>query len=175
MSTSVKLKMYNNTSLRPLGKCLLLPENPANGRKHCVEFQVVQEDFIPLLSRRAAEGNGLITVNYSNFRQLHAVTTKCEALTEEFKSVFDTKTLGCLNGPVTLRTDDATKPCSNRNADQTSIRVGRTCRSKGHHSCNETNRVVFSNISALQTKKCGRQRICIDPDLSTKCYNGLLY
>ena len=53
---------------------------------------------------------GLITVNYSNFRQLLAVTTKCEALTEEFKSVFDTKTLGCLNGPVTLRTDDATKP-----------------------------------------------------------------
>ena len=110
MSSSVKLKMYNNTSLRPLDKCLLLLENPANGRKHCVEFQVVQGDFIPLLSRRAAEGMGLITVNYSNFRQLHSVMTKCEALTEEFKSVFDTKTLGCLNGPVTLRTDDATKP-----------------------------------------------------------------
>ena len=31
MSSSVKLKMYNNTSLRPLGKCLLLLENPANG------------------------------------------------------------------------------------------------------------------------------------------------
>ena len=109
-SSSVKLKMYNNTSLRPLGKCLLLLENPANRRKHCVEFQVVQVDFIHLLDRRAAEGMGLITVNYSNLNQLHAVTTKCEVLTEEFKSVFDTKTLGCLNGHVTLRTDDAAKP-----------------------------------------------------------------
>ena len=75
-----------------------------------MEFQVVEEDFIPLLNRRAAEGIGLIAVNYSNFMQLHAVTTKCDALTEEFKSVFDAKTLGCLNGPVTLRTDDATRP-----------------------------------------------------------------
>ena len=95
-SSGVKLKMYNNTSLKPLGKCLLLLQNPANGKKHCVEFQVVEEDFIPLLSRRAAEGMGLMTVNYNNFRQLHAVTTKCDALTEEFKSVFDAKTLGCL-------------------------------------------------------------------------------
>ena len=36
MSSSVKLKMY--TSLRPLGKCILLFENPAKGSKHCVEF-----------------------------------------------------------------------------------------------------------------------------------------
>ena len=81
-SRSVKLKLYNNTSLKHLGKCLLLLQNPANGNKHCMEFLVVKEDFIPLLSRRAAEGMGLITVNYGNVRQLHAVTTKCDALTE---------------------------------------------------------------------------------------------
>ena len=74
------------------------------------EFQVVEDNCIPLLSRRAAERMGLITVNYTNFRQLHAVTTKCDTLTEEFISVFDTKTLGCMNGLVTLRTDDATRP-----------------------------------------------------------------
>ena len=92
--------MYNNTLLKPLGKCLLLLQNPANGNKHCVEFQVVEEDFIHLLSWRASEGMGLITVNYNNSRQLHAVTTKCDALTEEFKSVFDAKTVGCLDGSV---------------------------------------------------------------------------
>ena len=54
-SSGVKLKMYNNTSLTPLGKCLLLLQTPANGNKHCVEFQVVEEDFIPLLSRGAAK------------------------------------------------------------------------------------------------------------------------
>ena len=36
-SCRVKLKMYN-TSLKLLGKCLLLIENPANGCKHCVEL-----------------------------------------------------------------------------------------------------------------------------------------
>ena len=167
-SSSVKLKMYNNTSSRPLGKCLLLLKNPANGRKHCVEFQVVQEDFIPLLSRRAAEGMGLITVNYSNFRQLHSVMTKCEALTEEFKSVFDTKTLGCLNGPVTLRTDDATKPvtCPPRRvpiAMQTKLR----CELDGLVDLKVITPVTkptewCSQIS-VQTKKNGRLRICIDP------------
>ena len=80
-SSSVELKMYN-TSLKPLGKCLLLLQNPANWKKTTVEFQVVEEDFIPLLSRRSAEGMGLVTVNYSNFMQLHAVTTKCDTLTE---------------------------------------------------------------------------------------------
>ena len=108
-SSSVKLKTYN-TSLKPLGKCLLLLQNPANGNKHCVQFQVADEDFIPLLSRRSAEGMGLVTVNYSNVRQLRAFKTKCDTLTEEFQSVFDTKTLGCMNGPVTLMTDDATRP-----------------------------------------------------------------
>ena len=168
MSSSVKLKMYNNTSLRPLGKCLLLLENPANGRKHCVEFQVVQEDFIPLLSRRAAEGMGLITVNYTNFRQLHSVMMKCEALTEEFKSVFDKKTLGCLDGPVTLRTDDATKPvkCPPRRvpiAMQTKLR----CELDGLADLKVITPVTkptewCSQIS-VQTKKNGRLRICIYP------------
>ena len=119
--------MYNSTSLKPLGKCILLLQNPANGNKHYVEFQVVEEDFIPLLSRRAAEGMGLITVNYCNFTQLHAVTTKCDTLTEAFQSVFDTKTLGCLNGPVILRTGDTARPvkCPSRRvpiAMQTKLR-----------------------------------------------------
>ena len=52
---------------------------------------------------------GLTNVNYINFSQLHAVTTKCDVLTEEFRSLFEAKTLGCLNGPVTLSTDDATR------------------------------------------------------------------
>ena len=111
---------------------------------------------------------GLITVNYSNFRQLHAVTTKYEAITEEFKSVFDTKTLGCLNGPVTLRTDDATKPvkCPTRRvpiAMQTKLRF----ELDGLADLKVITPVTkptewFSQISG-QTKKNGRLRICIDP------------
>ena len=111
---------------------------------------------------------GLITVNYSNFRQLHSVMTKCEALTEVFKSVFDTKTLGCLNGPVTLRTDDATKPvkCPPRRvpiAMQTNLR----CELDGLADLKVITPVTkptewCSQIS-VQTKKNGRLYICIEP------------
>ena len=164
-SSSVKLKMYNNTSLKPLGKCLLLLQNPANGKKHCVEFRVVEEDFIPLLSRRAAEGMGLITVNYSNFRQLYAVTTKCDALTEEFKSVFDAKTLGCLNGPVTLRTDDVTRPvkCLPRRVPIAKLRYELDGPVNLKAIIPVTEPTEWCSQISVQTKKSVRLRICIDP------------
>ena len=155
--------MYNNTSLRPL--CLLLRENPANGCKHNAEFQVVQEDFIPLLSRRAAEGMGL---NYTNVIQLLAVTTKCKALTDEFKSVFDTKTLGCLNGDVTLRTDDATKPmkCPPRRvqiAIQTKLRLELDGLADLNVITPVTKPTEWCSQISVQTKKNVILCICIDP------------
>ena len=133
-----------------------------------MEFQVVEVDFIPLLSRGAAEGMGLITVNYSNFRQLHAVTTKCDALTEEFKSVFDAKTLGCLNGPVTLRTDDATRPvkCPPRRvaiAMQTKLRYELDGLVDLNVITPVTETTEWCSQISVQTKKSGRLRICIDP------------
>ena len=167
-SARYKLKLYNNTSLRLLGKCLRFLENPANARKHCVEFQFVQENFIPLLSSRAAEGMGLIAVTFSNYRQLHAVTTKCEAPTEEFKSVFDTKTLGRLNGSVTLRTDDATKPlkCPPRRvliAMQTKLRFELDGLADLKVITHVTKPTEWCSQISVQTKKNGRLRICIDP------------
>ena len=92
----------------------------------------------------------------------------CDVLTEEFKSVFDAKTLGCLNGPVTLRTDEATRPlkCPPR-------RVPIAMQSKllyeldGLIDLKVITPVMeptewCSQISG-QTKKSGRLRICIDP------------
>ena len=133
-----------------------------------MEFQVVEEDFIPLLNRRAAEGLGLITVNYINFRQLHAVTTKCDALTEEFKSVFGAKTLGCVNGPVTLRTDDATRPvkCPPRRvpiAMQTILRYELDGLVDLKVIIPVTEPTEWCSQISVQTKKSGRLRICTDP------------
>ena len=59
-------------------------ENHINGKNYRVEFQVVQEDLIPLLSRNAAEGMDLITVNYPNVKQLYAVGTGRQGMVEEF-------------------------------------------------------------------------------------------
>ena len=39
---------------------------------HAVEFQVVEEDLTPVLSRKSAEMMELITVNYANFKLLSA-------------------------------------------------------------------------------------------------------
>ena len=120
---------------------------------------------------------GLITVKYSNFRQLHAVTTKCEALTEEFKSVFDTKTLGCMNGPVTLRADDTTKPvkCPTRRvpiAMQTKLRFELDGLADLKVITPVKKPTEWCSQISVQTNKNGRLRICIDPYLLTRCYNG---
>ena len=111
---------------------------------------------------------GLITVNYSNFRQLHAVTTKCDTLTEEFQSVFDTNTLGCMNGPVTLRTDDATRPvkCPPRRvpiAMQTKLRYELEGLVDLKVIIPVAEPTVWCSQMSKHTKKSGRLRICIDP------------
>ena len=118
-----------------------------------------------------------ITVNYTNFRQLHTIRTKCDALTAEFKSVFDTKTLGCLKGPVTLRTDDATRPvkCPPR-------RVPIAMQAKLRY---ELDGLVNLEIIILVSKptdwcpqiSCRRRRVedfafVLTPDILTKYCNG---
>ena len=52
----VKLKMYNNTTLKAKGRTKLKLRNPKNGKKYRVHFIVVSADNLtPLLSRKAAE------------------------------------------------------------------------------------------------------------------------
>ena len=41
MDSHIQLRMYNNSALKPLGKCRLLLENSINGNNYRVEFQVV--------------------------------------------------------------------------------------------------------------------------------------
>ena len=172
-SSGVKLKMYNNTSLTPLGKCLFLLQTPANGKKHC-GISSCRGGLHPSTQQGSSQG---ITVNYSNFSQLQAATTKCDALTEEFKSVFDAKTLGCLNRPDTLRTDDATRPvkCPPRPvpiAMQTKLRYELDGLAGLKVIIPVTEPTEWCSQISVQTKKSGRLRICIDPDFSTKCCNG---
>ena len=115
---SVKLKMYNNTTLEAKGRTKLKLRNPKNGKKYRVHFIVVSEDNLtPLLSRKAAEQMKLITVNYDNFNQLHGVdgSRKPEDPLSEPRNtqdVFDDTSPGKLQGTVHLVTDmpEGTKP-----------------------------------------------------------------
>ena len=103
--SDTKLTMYNKTTLKPIGKCRIIMRNPTNGKKYNVLFEVVKEDLTPLLSRKAAEQMQLITVNYDKFTQIHGVVQDSVELWTEYKSVFDSSSVGQLPGNVTLKID----------------------------------------------------------------------
>ena len=77
---TVKLQMWNGSTIQALGRCKLRTRNVKTGQKLNVEFVIVKEELTPLLSRNAAEKMGLITVNYNHFKHVNAVTTSLEAL-----------------------------------------------------------------------------------------------
>ena len=45
------------------------------GEKWKIDYVVVDQDLIPLLSRKAAEKMKLITINYDTFESVSAVST----------------------------------------------------------------------------------------------------
>jgi len=127
----VSLVMWNNDTLKALGKCRVKTVNPVTGDKWKVDYVVVDEELTPLLSRRAAEKMKLITVNYDNFESVRTVSapsiessshtespylstvpssSTSTELTELFSDVFDGK-LGALpGGKVDLTLAPNTEP-----------------------------------------------------------------
>ncbi|XP_041362008.1 uncharacterized protein K02A2.6-like [Gigantopelta aegis] len=87
--------MWNNSSFQALGRCKV-KTNPVTKRKYMVNFVIVEENLTPLLSRRAAEKMGLITINYHNFEQVSTVLPT-NVFVQEFPEVFSGK-LGNLPG-----------------------------------------------------------------------------
>ena len=70
----VSLKMWNDVTMKAIGKCRVKTVNHVTGEKWKIDYVVVDQDLIPLLSRKAAEKMKLITINYDNFEllcQLH--------------------------------------------------------------------------------------------------------
>ena len=111
MRLDVQLRMYIKATVKPLGKCRLHLANLINNHKYEVEFQVIEENLTHLLNRKAAEKINLITANYANFKQLHVVgRANCDAITDEFKTVFEGSSIGGLPGTVSLKTEDGARP-----------------------------------------------------------------
>lgn len=69
--------------------------------KYMVKFVVVQEELIPLLSRKAAEKMKLINVNYDNFESVRGVAEIPKDVLEQYPDVFNGE-LGTLPGTVHL-------------------------------------------------------------------------
>ena len=61
----VSFKMWNDVTIQAIGKCRVKTVNPVTGEKWKIDYVIVDQDLIPLLSRKAAEKMKLITINYA--------------------------------------------------------------------------------------------------------------
>ncbi|CAB3981086.1 Hypothetical predicted protein [Paramuricea clavata] len=69
--TKQVLKMYNSSTLKPVGQCMVQLQNPETCKKYKVEFTVIDgENCTIFLGSRAAQQVGLVNVNYHNMKIL---------------------------------------------------------------------------------------------------------
>lgn len=162
------LSMWNKTTARPAGKTCLKLTNPRTLKKFSVEFVVVNENFTPLIGSKAAQQMKLITVEWDNFKCVHAVKDSGETVAAKYKDVFSKTQLGQLEGEVHLYVDSDATPVSRPPRP-----IPVTIRDKVHA---ELNRLIdleviehvdepseWTSQFVATTKKNGDIRICIDP------------
>lgn len=106
------LKMWNGSTQRSLGSTAVRVYNPKTKTSHEVEFDIVSEKLTPILGCIAAQDMGLVTMETQNYERVAHVTkglkTK-EAYLKEYSDVFS-KSVGQLDGTVTLQVNDSAKP-----------------------------------------------------------------
>jgi len=99
--SNITLEMWNKAKVKALGTCKLLLENLKTSQKYMVKFVVVEEELVPLLSRKAAEKMNLITVNYDKFESVNGVVEDNPDVLQGFPDVFS-DSIGTLPGSVQL-------------------------------------------------------------------------
>ncbi|CAC5408069.1 unnamed protein product [Mytilus coruscus] len=111
--TSQILTMYNNTTIKPIGKCILKLVNPKNNDKFKAEFVVVKDGTLtPLLGSKAVQAMNLVTVNYENIKAVRqgALTKPLskEIVMKEYADIFEWT--GKLEGKYHLELDNTANP-----------------------------------------------------------------
>lgn len=81
--------MYNNTKVRPLGKCNLKFINPKNNMKYKADFVIIDDPRTPILGSKAVQQMNLLKVNHENIMSINQQPelTKYEH-TKQFADVF---------------------------------------------------------------------------------------
>ncbi|CAC5410926.1 unnamed protein product [Mytilus coruscus] len=111
--TSQILTMYNNTTIKRIGKCILKLVNPKNNDKLKAEFVVVKDSTLtPLLGSKAVQAMNLVTVNYENIKAVRqgALTKPLskEIVMKEYADIFEGT--GKLEGKYHLELDNTANP-----------------------------------------------------------------
>ena len=145
------LNMYNNTTIKPIGKCKLMLVNPKNNEKFIAEFVVIKDGTLtPLLGNKAVQAMSLLTM---------------EKLLKEFADVFEGT--GKLQGKYHLELDENATPIVHP-PRKVPVAIKERLR-------NELDRLTKMDIikpvstatlwvsSLVTVVKPGKLRICIDP------------
>ncbi len=163
LSPTVKnLRMWNDTSLTPIGTTRASVRNPANNKKYSVEFVVVEEDFMPLLGLKAVTHMQLVTLNEENLERVLSIS-----VADRYADVFDGQ-LGTFETPAHLKLRENVIPVVMANK-----RIPIALRPKLK---TELERMVELGVIAkveeptawvsqiaITQKKSGELRICLDP------------
>ena len=166
--------MWNGAEVKPLGECRVKMINPKIGQKYAVKFDIVKEDFDPLLGTNAIQKMALITVNNEKFKMVAKVfqvdefiSQHSDSIINEFKDVFKDE-LGRLPGEVHLEVDSGVTP---NVAAARRIPVALKDKLKVELEKRVKKKVIepvsvptpWVSALALVVKKNGNLRICIDP------------
>lgn len=156
-----QLSIWNDSRIVPLGKCTLVVRNCKTNKKFSVELIVVEQDFKPILGKRASEKMKLITFNNSNIFSVNDVLSSVAV------NVLANRTRS-LPGLVHLTTDPTHVPGA-----ITSRRVPISLRDKVIAELGKLEQaglitkvdkpIDSVNRNVVGTKKSGDLRICIDP------------
>ena len=97
--STARLESYSKTCIRPVGKC----ELPCwvRGKRYHVCFQVVDRNYMPLLSRSSCENMGLI-------QRVNAIES--DSILDEFPEVFQGLGCTCLPGIYHISVDPFVPP-----------------------------------------------------------------
>ena len=187
MPTNHVLKMYNASTLRPLGKCKVQLMNSRDKKKYKVNFTIVEDEHcVNLIRSKTAQQMQLITirndkikpcsgpaecastasvdVSLTSNRQLEGLTL--EHLCSQYEDVFDG--LGNLGTPLRLEVDETVKP-----VQQPLRRVPEALRTplKEYLDDLEARGVIekversteWVNSMVITRKANGNLRLCLDP------------
>jgi hypothetical protein len=105
--TSITLRMWNKTPMKPLGEANLTVKNPSTGDERIVALIVVPNGLANLLGFRTVQNMGLITVNNDRFianvvvQEIGDLGVATLQVNDEVKP----KTLPCRKLPLSLQDD----------------------------------------------------------------------
>ena len=168
---------WNGAEMKPEGTARIVIKNPKSQKKYSAEFVIVKGDMIPLIGARTAQQMKLITVNDNNFiktsppKQFKQPKVMQLGSTQEvlkkFEDVFS-RPFGTLPGEIHIDTDPAIKPVitpPRRIPAALKEPLEKELKRLVELAVLEPveNPTPWVSSIAIETKKSGSLRICIDP------------